>query len=168
MFCPTACKLVSLCCIVSNGNNARTTHVVCGCPSSGCSGPLPRSKEMQVSRCAAWRAVSTVTVHRVYSASDKLLLTPDPLLHRRRLTCASPPAPGTTSPWRCVAARQSSTPHQSAPAAAGRPLCQRRRAGWRRGLLRGRTGRLQPAGGVQPCLRPPCWPVRWSETPGLP
>lgn len=81
-----------------------------------------------------------------------------------RLTCPSPPAPGTTAPWRCAAARQSSTPHQSVPTTADRSLCCRRVGSWRWGP----AGRQRRADWGRPRLLPLGWPGRWTGTPGLP
>ncbi len=81
-----------------------------------------------------------------------------------RLTCQSPPAPGTTAPWLYAAARRSSTPRRSVPTTADRSLCCRRAGSWQWGP----RGRQRRAGWGRPCRLPLCWPVRWTGTPGLP
>ena len=85
-------------------------------------------------------------------------------LYLRRLTCLSPPAPGTTAPWRYAAARRNWRPHQSVPTTSGRsPRCKRA-GSWRRGP----TERRRRAGWGRPCPLPLWWPARWTGTPGSP
>lgn len=80
------------------------------------------------------------------------------------LTCPAPPAPDRTAPWQCAAARRSWTPRQSVPTAA--TLSRRcRTAG---SFWSSPKGRQREAGWGPPRPLAPCWPVRWTETPGWP